>query len=63
MIVIVLLTVMFLSQACGAILRELEGPVAEFVPKWVGDDMAAVITQAGQLFAGLGGYPLPKRLS
>lgn len=39
----------------------MEGPLAEFTPLWVGEEVSLVMTRAGKLFADLGGYPLPKK--
>ncbi|CAK7241761.1 MAG: hypothetical protein STHCBS139747_003231 [Sporothrix thermara] len=46
--------------ACGSMRRELETTQASMVGQWMGDDVVALMAAAGKLFAGLGGYPLPR---
>ncbi|CAK7236775.1 hypothetical protein SCUCBS95973_009725 [Sporothrix curviconia] len=46
--------------ACGLIRRELEMTRAALIGQWMGDDVTALMGEAGKLFAKLGGYPLPK---
>jgi hypothetical protein len=40
-------------------MKEVEGPREGFVSSWLGEDIFRMITEAGQLFKELGGYPLP----
>ncbi|KIH86426.1 short chain dehydrogenase/reductase [Sporothrix brasiliensis 5110] len=47
--------------ACGRIRRELETTRAALVGQWMGEDVTDLMARAGQLFAELGGYPLPKK--
>jgi hypothetical protein len=41
-------------------MREIEGPLQEFVPEWIGPEIVDIMTKAAKLFDDLGGYPLPQ---
>jgi len=43
----------------GSMMREIEGPREDMVPKWLGSEIVSLMTKAAKLFQDLGGYPLP----
>lgn len=49
-----------LCQTAGNIIRELESTRSEMVALWLGEDVRALMTNSANLFAKMGGYPLPK---
>jgi len=40
-------------------LREIEGPLENLAPSWIGNEIMDLMKQGGKLFEDLGGYPLP----
>ncbi|KAJ5177618.1 uncharacterized protein N7500_000317 [Penicillium coprophilum] len=45
----------------GKYLRELEEPRTRLLPKWLGEDLTAFMSQAMQFFVSIGGYVLPRK--